>query len=336
MVEYLVGLQAQDVLPPFVGLWNRIEGFDPAAVSAGLSDRSLARLTLMRGTIHLVTARDAVRIAPHIQPELEKVPFRKGFYFGETVGLDPEEVRAHGERLVGAEPVTTAQLRAHAARLWPDRKPAAVVQAWLYQLAVLQVPPRGMWGHNERPSWARIEPWLGLALDREYPRAELLARYLAAFGPASTMDMQTWSRFTGLKPDVDSLGDRLRRYTDERGRTLYDLADAELADPDLPAPARLLGWYDNVFLSHQDRTRIVPATSVYKPDLRAYEAPFLVDGFAAGTYRIERTSDTAQLVLRPSRALNRRESAELTAEADRLLAFVEPDRARTVVQKPPE
>lgn len=233
----LVGLQAQDMLPPFVALWSRTTDFDPATVSAALDDRSLVRITLMRGTIHLVTPVDALRIAPHIQPELEKIPFRKGFNYGAMVGLDPEEVRAHGEKVLGDEPMSAADLRAHAAALYPGRDPGAVLQTWLYQLPVLQTPPRGRWGDSSRPVWSRAEPWLGAPLDHGYPLEELLLRYLRAFGPATTMDMQTWSKLTGMKPAVARLGDRVRTYTDDRGRTLYDAADAELADPGLPAPS---------------------------------------------------------------------------------------------------
>lgn len=252
MCEHLVGLQAQDSLPPFVALFSRVAAFDPATVSDALEDRSLVRITLMRGTIHLVTPPDAVRIAPHVQPELEKVPFRKGFNYGAMVGLDPEEVRGHGEATLGDEPMSAADLRGRAAELYPDRDPGAVVQTWLYQLPVLQTPPRGKWKDNSRPIWSRVEPWLGTPLDPAYPLAELLFRYLRAFGPASTMDMQTWSKLLGMKQAVAELGDRVRTYTDERGRTLYDAADGELADPDIPAPVRLLGWYDNAVLSHRE------------------------------------------------------------------------------------
>ncbi len=86
VIEYLIGLQAQDVMPPFIGLWSRVQGFDPAVVSAGLEDRSLNRVTLMRGTIHMVTAVDALRLRPHFRPMLESVPFRPGFFFWRDCG----------------------------------------------------------------------------------------------------------------------------------------------------------------------------------------------------------------------------------------------------------
>ncbi|WP_332873381.1 MULTISPECIES: winged helix DNA-binding domain-containing protein [Nocardia] len=331
MCDHLIGLQAQDVPPPFTGLWSRIADFDPETVSAGLDDRSLVRITLMRGTIHLVTPPDALRIAPHIQPELEKVPFRKGFNFGAMVGLDPDEVRAHGEAVLGDVPMSAADMRAEAARLYPDRDAGAVLQAWLYQLPVLQTPPRGKWKNNSRPIWSRVQPWLGAPLDADYPLAELLVRYLRAFGPASTADMQTWSKLTGIKPALDTLGDRLRAYTDDRGRTLYDLADAELADPDLPAPVRLLGWYDNAVLSHQDRTRIVPQGQ--GTPLRAFAtavAPVLLDGYVAGLYKVFPKGPAARLRITPNREWSAAERRDVEAEAHALLAFTEGDREPSV------
>ncbi|MEV6135102.1 winged helix DNA-binding domain-containing protein [Nocardia sp. NPDC051990] len=331
MCEHLVGLQAQDSPPPFVGLWSRIADFDPETVSAGLEDRSLVRITLMRGTIHMVTSPDALRIAPHIQPELEKVPFRKGFNYGAMVGLDPDEVRERGEAALGDGPMSAADLRAKAAASYPDRDAGAVLQTWLCQLPVLQTPPRGRWKDNSRPVWSRVEPWLGAPLEPGYPMAELVFRYLRAFGPASTMDIQTWSKLTGMKAAVAQLGDRLRTYTDERGRTLYDIADGELTDPDLPAPVRLLGWYDNAILSHQDRTRIVPDGAA--PPLRAFAtavSPVLVDGFLAGFYKIFLKKGIARLRITPTRKWTAAERDAVEAEANALVAFLEADKQPSV------
>ncbi|WP_405486178.1 winged helix DNA-binding domain-containing protein [Nocardia sp. NBC_00511] len=327
LCDHLIGLQAQDMLPPFIASWSRIRDFDPETVSKALEDRSLVRITLMRGTIHLVTPPDALRIAPHIQPELEKIPFRKGFNFGALVGLDPEEVRAQGESVLGEHPTPAPTLREHAATRYPDRDPGAIVQAWLYQLPVLQTPPRGRWGDSSRPVWSRVQPWLGAHPDPDYPLGELLLRYLRAFGPATTMDMQTWSKLTGMKAAVASLGDRVRTYTDERGRTLYDAADAELADPDLPAPVRLLGWYDNAILSHQDRTRIVPDGNA--PPLRAFAnqvSPILVDGYLTGVYKVFTKGDTARLRITPHAPWSAADRTAVESEALALLDFLEPHR----------
>ncbi len=324
VVEHLIGLQAQDVPPPFVALWSRVADFDPDIVDRGLEDRSLARITLMRGTIHLVTARDARRIAPHIQPELEKAPFRKGFNFGATVGLDPEEVRAAGEAALGAEPMSAAELRELAQQRWPDRNGSALLQTWLYLLPVLQVPPRGKWRNNSRPTWCRIESWLGPVVT-DYPVDDLVLRYLRAFGPASTMDMQSWSRLTGFKEVVERLGDQLRTYTDDRGRTLYDVADGVLEDPDRPAPVRYLSWYDNALLSHKDRARIVPESVDFSVS-GTLVSSVLVDGFLAGLYKVYADKDVATLRMSVRAALTKRQAADVEAEGLRLLAFLEPER----------
>ncbi|WP_067673418.1 winged helix DNA-binding domain-containing protein [Nocardia miyunensis] len=338
MCAHLVGLQAQDVPPPFIGLWSRTVDFDPEAVSAGLRDRSLARITVMRATIHLVTAADALRIAPHIQPELEKIPFRKGFQSGAMVGLDPQEVRRRGETALGDQPIPGAELRALAAREFPDRNPSAVLQTWLYQLPVLQTPPRGLWRNNARPVWSRIEPWLGAPLDDRYPLPELIIRYLSAFGPATTADIQTWSKLTGIAETIAALGARVRSYTDEHGRTLYDPADAELADPDLPAPVRYLGWYDNVFLSHRDRVRIVPE-GVTAPPARyrgTQVSPILVDGRVAAIYKVFAACGRARLRIVPARTWSAAERSAVEAEGAALLRFLEPELRPSIEILAPE
>jgi hypothetical protein len=328
MIDHLIGLQAQDVPPPFVALWSRIASFDPEVVSAGLDDRALVRITLMRGTIHLVTARDALRIAPHIQPELEKIPFRKGFNYGAIFGMDPDNVRARSEALLGDEPISAADLRALVAAEWPDREPGPVLQALLYLLPVLQTPPRGKWKCNNRPTWSRIEPWLGSPLILDYPVEELVLRYLRAFGPASTTDVQAWSKLTGVREAVERLGDRVRTYRDEGGKVLYDVADGELTDPDTVAPVRFLGWYDNALLSHKDRTRIVPPDlEIPRNSLGGQPATMLLDGYVAGMYDVDTTADTATLRLATARPLSRREVGEVEAEAIALLRFLEPDKA---------
>ena len=327
MLEHLIGLQAQDVPPPFVALWSRVADFDPEVVSAGLDDRSMARITLMRGTIHLVTAADALRIAPHIQPQLEKIPFRKGFNYGATFGMDPDDVRARSEALLGDEPISAADLRALVAAEWPDREAGPVLQALLYLLPVLQTPPRGKWKCNNRPTWSRIEPWLGSPLVRDYPVDDLVLRYLRAFGPASTMDIQTWSKLTGLKEVVERLGDQVRSYRDEAGKVLYDVADGELTDPDVVAPVRFVGWYDNALLSHKDRARIVPPDrQISQGSLGGLPASMLLDGYVAGMYDVVTAADTATLRLASGRRFSRREVGEIEAEANALLRFLEPDK----------
>ena len=325
LCEHLVGLQAQDVRPPFVAAWNRIEAFDPAVLDRALEDRSLVRITVMRGTVHLLTAADALRITPHVQPQLDMIAGRKSFFSGATVGLDLDGVRADGAGMFGDGPRSGADLRALAAERWPDRDPRGMVPAVLLLVPVVQVPPRGKWRRNDRPAWAWIEPG---CIDRSItitPSSELVLRYLRAFGPASTADMQTWSRLTGLREVVDRLGDRVRSYRDEHGRTLYDVVDGVLTDPDALAPPRFLGWYDNVVLSHKHRARIVDPRLAKLGEVRTNWAPVLVDGLAAAYYKLTREGPTVSVAVHPARRLTRAERSEITAEGRRIAAFVEPD-----------
>ncbi|MBB3038255.1 winged helix DNA-binding domain-containing protein [Hoyosella altamirensis] len=333
LAVHLVGLQAQDALPPYIGMFSRVTNFDPLTLSDGLESRSLVRATLMRGTIHLVVAEDALRMRSIFQPEFEKTLERPGFFFGALSGLDTEEIRKHGEAALDDGPRTAAQVRASAEAAFPDRDPQAVAQAWYYQVPVLQVPPRGMWRKSGRPIWSRIDSWLGQPLITDYSPADLVARYLAAFGPASTQDIAAWSRLPGIAELVEQLGTRLRTYQTASGQTLYDVADAELADPELAAPVRFLGWYDNVFLGHKDRSRIVSTevtAQIWERETRNI-SPVLIDGFIKGGYRVT-TGKKREPVEMRIRLIDvpRRAEPAVEAEAVRLLKLLEPDRTARI------
>jgi hypothetical protein len=153
------------------------------------------------------------------------------------------------------------------------------------------------------------------------PRIEtMIGCYLAAFGPASVMDIQAWSGHTRLRGTVDGMRPRLRVFRDERGRELFDLPDAPLADPDLPAPVRFLPAFENLLLGHADRSRVIadedrkrvmPGGAIVRPT-------FLVDGFVRGTWSLEGTT----LLVCPFRPLSEEDTAEALDESNRLLGFV--------------
>ena len=143
-VEHLVGLQAQAPFPPYYGLWSRLGGFRPEDLATLLTDRSVVRIALMRGTIHLVSARDCLPLRSLVQPVLDRG--LRGSFGNQLAGVDPAAVATAGRELVESEPMTFSQLGAALAERWPDHSPAALAQAVRAYVPLVQVPPRAVWG----------------------------------------------------------------------------------------------------------------------------------------------------------------------------------------------
>jgi hypothetical protein len=331
-VEHLVGMQAQNPRDPYVALWTRLEEFDPHALGRMVAEREAVRIPLLRTTLHLVTARDCLTMAPLLRPVLER-GFWTGTPFGRKVkGVDIEAVVAAGRDLLDERPRTTAQLRTLLGERWPGYDAASLAYAVHHLVAVVQVPPRGVWGGKGLPTWATAERWLGRPLDPAPSIDRLVLRYLAAFGPATVMDVQAWSGITRLREVTERLRPRLRAFRDLDGRELLDLPDTLLPDPDTPAPPRFLPEYDNVVLGHADRTHIVPGDAVWKwefPDT-AFRSPLLIDGFVQGAWHLKRDRGSATLLVEPLVPLP--DPATVEQEATRLLEFLAPDAGRREVR----
>ena len=152
---------------------------------------------------------------------------------------------------------------------------------------MVQVPPRGVWGQKGLPTWAATETWLGRPVEPAPSIDQVVLRYLAAFGPASTMDVQAWSGLTRLREVTDRLRPRLRTFRNEAGRELFDLPDAPRPDPDTPAPVRFLPQFDNVALSHADRSHLAADAAARWPTDDLHWSALLVDGFVAGAWRLD-------------------------------------------------
>jgi len=325
-VEWLVGMQAQEPSDPYTALWTRLEPFNPLDLSQLMEDRRAVRGAFMRATLHLVTDRDALRLRPLLQPVLERVLY-SGSPFGRGIkGVDTEKLVSLGRDLLDGRPRTLAELRPLLAEAWPDRNANDIAQAFHYLAPLVQVPPRGLWGKGGRATWATIEGWLGRPLESEPSLEDLVLRYLAAFGPASPRDMQAWCGIMQLKPVFETMRARLRVFRDERGVELFDVQEAPLPDPETPAPVRFLPEYDNVFLAHGDRARIVAEDDRRRlAAVNGLQAAFLVDGFGAGTWKLARQSESATLRVQPFRPLAAPARAELGEEGERLLAFLAAD-----------
>ena len=328
-VEHLVGMQAQVPLDPYTGLWSRLERFRPQGLAQLLLDRKAVRIVVMRATIHLVSADDCLLLRPLMQPVLDREIARHPQFGPALLEVDLEPVLAFARTLVAERPRTGEELRAAMEERFPQHDAAALAYACRCLLAFVQVPPRGVWGRTAQVASTTAEAWLGRSLATDSSIDEVVLRYLAAFGPATVADVATWSRLTGLREVVDRLRPRLRTFRDERGRELVDLPDAPRPDLDTPAPPRFLPEYDNVLLSHADRSRFVSQEQRARLSRAAGPArgSVLHDGFLCGTWRIDRDPSTgaATLVVSHLEALTKRAAARLAAEGRRLLRFLASD-----------
>lgn len=325
-IEHLVGLQAQTPHSWYVGLWTRLADFRPEQVATLLTGRAVVRIALMRSTIHLVSAADARTLRPLVQPVLDRDLFTNHTHGRPMRGLDPGEVVAAGRRLLDERPRTPGELGRLLAERWPDRNPASLAYAVRNLLPVVQIPPRGVWGASGQPVHASLESWLGAPLVTDQPVDHLVLRYLAAFGPASVRDAQTWSGCTRLAEVFDRLRPRLVTFRDENGVELFDLPDAPRPDPQVAAPARYLYDFDNLLLSHHDRSRVV-TDDFHRQDFpRHGPVPRLVllDGFAAASWTFAAAAGRATLTVHPFAPLSASHREELTAEGGGLLRLLAP------------
>ena len=338
MIERLVGMQAQVPENPYVALWSRIEGFRPEELSDLIAERRLVRAGLMRSTLHLVSARDCLAIHPITLPVLART-FSSPHAAGMN-GADLGEVVAAGLDLLAQEPRTRAQLAAELAKRWPEAKPLALAYAVTLNAPLVQTTPRGLWRQTGQATWAPAEHWLGHELDPEPGVEALVLRYLAAFGPASVADVRTWCGVTGLREVVSRLRPQLRSFREENGKELLDVPDGVFADPEVKAPVRFLPEYDNLLLSHADRSRVLCGLGPGLPyPSGKWIGQLLLDGFFRSYWEIDDKNGVATLTIDrftpvpgdPPGAID-----EIVAEGERLLAFVAPDAdARVVRFEPP-
>lgn len=356
LVDHLVGLQAQLPRSPYTTLWSRLVGFRHGELSEALLDRRVARIAVMRGTIHLVTAEDAL-VLPGLTAPLYERDLRQNVLHGTALRtLDLAELTEAARTLVEAEPRPSTELGRLLAERWPDVAPGSLAYGARGTLPLVQVPPRGVWGRSGATTWTTTRAWFGDdraasapdLTDPDVRAAELerlVLRYLAAFGPASVADVQTWSGLGGLKEVVDRLRPRLVTFRAEpgpgsaSGRELVDLPDAPRPDPSTPAPVRFLADFDNLTLSHADRTRVVSEEHRRALATKNGMAPgtVLVDGRVAGTWAVTRERldpggvrarrELATLTVRPLAPVDAATRAELVAEAEGLVRFVADDAA---------
>jgi hypothetical protein len=322
-------MQAQVPLDPYTGLWSRLERFRPEELGGVIEDRHAVRIVAMRATIHLLGSEDALLLRPLMQPVLDAELARHPEFAPALRGVELGPVLAFARELLAERPRAGPELRAALEQRFPRADGRALAYACRCKLACVQVPPRGVWGRRAQVTVTTAESWLGRPLSQEPSLDGVVLRYLAAFGPASVADVTAWSRLTGLREVAERLRPQLRTFHDERGRELFDLPDAPRPEPETPAPPRFLAEYDNVLLSHQDRSRFVLAETRAQLSGRwsIGDGAVLVDGFVRGMWRLKRDRETGAATLAVTHAgmLAKRPASALAAEGRRLLRFLAPD-----------
>jgi hypothetical protein len=330
-IEHLVGMQAQEPIDPYIGLWTRLEGFRADDLAKLISDRRAVRMGLMRGTVHLVSARDALAMRPVVQQVYERIfvsargDVGAATFTSRLAGVDMKTLLATGRDLVRENPRTAAELRPLLKKRWPKRDADALAAAVHFLVPLVQVPPRGLWGLSGQARHTTLEAWLGKDVNSDASPDKLVVRYLRSFGPATVADARNWSRLTGLRDVFERLRSQLRTFRDERGRELFDVPDGALPDPDMPAPPRFLPQYDNVFLGHEDRSRVVRDDFRKSPWIEGNFGTVLVDGFIGAVWKITRNDGQALLRIESVVPLGRRDMDAVAAEGELLLAFTDPE-----------
>jgi len=315
-LEQAAGLQAQYAPSPYVGLWSRLRGFRRDDLTRALEDRRAVQATLLRSTIHVVSAADYPPFAEAVRRARREWWERAARR--ELDGVDLETAAALVRERLAAGPARQAELAGLLAERGFPKAAWNGVGLWV---DMVRVPPSGTWERRRADLYGLAEDWLGPWRVGEADALEhLVRRYLAGFGPASLADLGSWAGLplTRVRPVLERVG--TRRFRDDQGGELFDLPGAPLPEPGTPAPPRFLSTWDANLLVHARRTQLLPER--YRPRIFHVRAPhsfptFLVDGAVAGTWRHRE----GRVQLEPFEPLPRATRRELEAEAERLAAF---------------
>ena len=322
-ITHLVGMQSQIPNPPYIGLWTRLTQFAKADLTALLDSRQVVRAPWHRSTLHLVAADDHQRFQAVVQPALARG--LRSFFGKRAKGLDIDKlVEIAAPFLVREQPAIGA-LRDELQRHYPREDKQAMAYAVRSCLPLVQVPPSGAWGVGTRATYTTAADWLGQAYPSDLE--SLLRRYLAAFGPATVMDFQTFCGMTSLKSKLTPGLKTLRAYRGEDGAQLFDLPDMELADPETSAPIRFLPEYDNILIAHKNRTRVLPEAHRKKVFVSAGRVlgSVLTDGFVGAIWKTRRDRSSAVMAITLFEKVNSNTRDRIADEGMRLLRFIDED-----------
>jgi hypothetical protein len=327
-LERLVGMQAQAPNLPYVGLWSRLQDFQTDELSRLVEKRTAVRISLMRNTIHLVTARDAFALKPHFMPLGER-----GYLHGSPWGrgmrsADVAAIRRAGAEIMGRKPHTVAELARLLDQQFPGHDAQAMAYGVRYMVPLVFTPPRGVWGGKGPVALTTFEAWLGRPPGPAIEEEKLVTRYLAAFGPASPNDMRAWSGLA-MRPVFERMRPRLKVLRGESGVELFDVPRAPRPDGDLPAPVRLIPDFDNILLAHADRSRIMPRgkhLGMFSSN-GVMQGAVLHDGFVRAMWK----PGGGTIVISPfEKPIPRSERPGIEEEAYRLLKLLAPGEKHRV------
>jgi hypothetical protein len=332
-IERLAGMQAQYSPSPYIGLWSRVRDFKRQELEAALAAHLVYKATLMRGTLHLVSARqfDVFRLASrfprHVWSEGPKQLADRG--------IDVAALREEMLAALDTRPLKKPELQ----RAFRHRIPAELPD-WVAFSVIVSVGATinhhedARFGHFAGSRYRRAPP---PEADPEDAVRAVVTSYLAAFGPATQADLAQWlgrsvSTFSGA---LDSL--ELVTFQDEGGRRLVDLPGAPRPDPTVPAPVRFLPKWDNLLLAYDRRERVLPA-AIRKTVIRKNGdvlPTFLVDGIVAGAWEAP-LRGRAAMALTSFGALSVKNRRAVEREAESLLVWLRPDVTRREVTWKPE
>jgi hypothetical protein len=310
------GLQTQYAPSGYVGLWSRMPNFRRAALTTALEQRKVIQGTLLRSTIHMVSAKDywlfVAAVTRGRQDWWRRVTRKQ---FGE---IDVEAIAVVVREELAAGPRRATELKELLSRRGFPSSAWSGIGLWV---DMVRVPPSGTWEQRKADLYGLAQTWVKPAAPTEAAGLEhVVRRYLGAFGPASPREIADWAGIppTIVSPVIERLP--LQRFRDEKGKELVDLARAPLPDPATPAPVRFLPTWDATLLVHARRTQILPER--YRPLVFNTRTPhsvptFLVDGAVAGTWRYE----GGRVEVKPFEPLPKAARREVEDEAKRLEAF---------------
>ncbi|MFN2593578.1 MAG: winged helix DNA-binding domain-containing protein [Actinomycetota bacterium] len=310
VLEAMGGLQAQYAPSMYIGLWSRIVGFERDNLTRALERRSVVQGTLLRATIHLVSARD---YWPFVAGITET---RKQWWLKTHKVATEKEMTAAARKLRKALGSKTMH-RSEIDELL-GKPMAGGIGLWV---PMVRVPPSGTWERRRADLYAAADEWIAPEkVDPIDGVAHLVRSYLRGFGPAPIADIASWA---GMRPkQIASALERLRlrRFQGEDGTELLDVPRSPLPAADTAAPVRFLPTWDATLLAHARRTGILPER--YRARVFDVKTPhsvpiFTIDGEVAGTWKLEGD----RVKINPFERLSRSVARELRNEADALTEF---------------